>query len=333
MGLFFLWIKYSYGSAFNNVAFKSRIFEGFSFFSINREKFKIANNDLLLLKSLSTTIPFLLVVNYITFRLIPKELNFKIRKELTWFAVSCVVLLWLFIVLSPDPFAFRLQFTLVNSSTLVKILLGLVFLKGLQDLFPGEDSERAKLETFHFLFPFTFFLIIAFYFFYGDSSPRNINSLHILYVMFAGFLIRRIFASKKAQYIVLAMTFLYQLLWIKVPQVPMDHTHYKLYDEVILSVRNINQKLIDLTKNGKSRIHASKPFAHLLSSQSYGWSKANELDFTSSPSDAEVLIKTNYEDHHLVLNQRIDEYLKSNKTKLIHRENSGKVYFEVHLVL
>lgn len=293
LGLFFLLCLffavhfYSYGSFFGNEELLKRSGDGFSFFAINYEKIKSLSLNAFVIKSFGTTIPFsVLIFYYFLFGRL-KKAELSQRNVILWSTFIIGIVYVLIVVLSSYEVAIRYQHILVNLSIFAKLSpsLFIIWLATNSDSMGERKNQNLNFAVMASV------LILTFYFFYQDSSPRNLLNIISLYLTSFYIIQSQLNLSKVKVLFISFYLIMFQSLWFKVPQVPHVYTHPKIQNELTQTIKAVVKKI---NQQGIMTVYSSGEFFTLIGTPLYGWGLNEDIAYVENINNADLVISTNY---------------------------------------
>ncbi|TNF31103.1 MAG: hypothetical protein EP319_03095, partial [Deltaproteobacteria bacterium] len=286
--LFFFTHYISYGTFFGNKELLGRTEQGFSLLSINKEKLISFDLNLFIIKSFATTLPFSLFLYLVLVKVFPKLPAMKWNQKILFFPFAAILCFSLFILAAPESVAFKYHHILVNFNYLAKAMPAIFFFH----LLIGKEMViEYRPDTKLFMSLSACIFILIFYFFYQDSSPRNLLAPIILY-LFGFYLLLPTLIKRKSSIVSLSISLLIlQNIWFKVPQIPKFHTHPTLYKEILTVIGEVSTFI---SKEKLPNVYSSNEFMDLIQTPLYGWLKKDQIRRVDNIQTADIVISTNY---------------------------------------
>lgn len=315
LSLFFIIQKIKFGYFFGNPEFMKRG----GFFSINQEKFDQISLNWFMVKSLATSFPTILFCTLMTTRIDKIKDKFQLNDKIRLWLPLTFLSLPIAVFISSEQTSFRIQHTIVNISTWLKIMTGSIFFYLMSERKPNVFPSIIKLVLL------TLGMFSLFYFLYQDTSPRDINELIILLLFVFAFALQNLFINTKNKIIIGTIVLCFQLAWLKVPQVPHFTTHLKEHGQLLKTMEKVSNVLKDESPNS---IYTTKELYTLFSSDIYGWNMNNRIQSLSKIDDADLILESNYYPRDLDFQKTLEH--KRVDLRLIYKEEYGPYFFSIY---
>ena len=315
LSVFYMIQKYKYGYYFGNPAFQQRG----EFFSFNKEKINQFNMNWFMVKSFATSFPLIFLVSIVLSRFdkIKKITVLSKRIKLLVPLILLIIPMILYFVSAEN--SFRIQHTIVNISSILKIITGSFFFYIISDRQSVPFPDIIKLTLL------TFGMFLIFYFFYQDTSPRDMNILIVLTLILFAFCLHGLFNDNKNKLIIGIIVLCFQLAWLKVPQVPHFTTHPKIH----IKLTEILKSVIETLNNENAKIiYTTNNFYTLFSSKIYGWNKKSTFKSLREFSEADIVLVSNYYRGDLEFQKTFN--LNKTQLKLIHQIGDRDYRFYIY---